>query len=124
MLKVPFDEAVDLFVDAGQGRFRRRVLHPNGRKLVGVQFPYLVVSVPLNRYTAHLNNVSHSPGRESAERIFENVAFSQFTTYVVEGEGLQHGDVVLWQTFVRCQKQKQKLRVDRRDKIQTLSASR
>jgi hypothetical protein len=29
VLEIPFDETVDLFVDADASRFRRRVLHPN-----------------------------------------------------------------------------------------------
>ena len=36
MLKVPFDEFVDLFVDVGTSRFHCQVLHPSRRELLDV----------------------------------------------------------------------------------------
>ena len=103
MFKVPFDEFVDLLVNAGPSRFRCRVLHPDRRELVDVQAPYLVVSVPLCLYASNLNNLSHSLGCESAERILRNVTLSQLVAYVIQSEGLQHGDIVLLRMFVRSE---------------------
>ena len=50
VLKIPFDETIDL-VDVGPGRFRRRVFHPDERELVYVWVPYLVVSASLLVYS-------------------------------------------------------------------------
>jgi len=41
------------------------------------------------------NRALHSPGREPAECLFDDIAPSEFTAYVVQSEGLQCGDVVL-----------------------------
>jgi len=101
MLEVTPGETVDFLVDAGAGRFPRRTLHPNVCELLNVQFPYLVIPVPLRQGIINLNNVSGSPGCESAESLFGDVALPQFTAYLIESQGLQRGDIVLLWGFVR-----------------------
>ena len=100
MLEIPFDETVDLFLDAYSRRFRLPVSYPNGRELVDVQTPYLAVSAPLGQYIANCSSVS-SLRRKPAKRLPDDVAFSQSTTYVIQSEGLQSGDIVLRWNFVR-----------------------
>ena len=97
MRKVPIDKTVDLFFNAGPGYFRCRVLHPHESELVDIQTPYLVISAPLRRYTVNLSDVTRSLECESAERLFDDIALSQLTTYVIQSEGLQHGNIVLWE---------------------------
>jgi len=85
-----------------------------------VEFPCLVIPVPLRQGIINLNNVSGSPGCESAESLLSDVALPQFTAYVIESQGLQRGDIVLLWGFVRFRM----LRGDAERQVQTLSASR
>ena len=95
MIKIPVGEIVDHSVNARPSHICRRVLHPNCGELVDVKTPYLVVSAPLCRCIVNLSYVSGSPRCESAKGFLNDVALSHLSTYVVQGEGLQHGDVVL-----------------------------
>ena len=91
MPKIPFDETVDLFVDAGAGRFRRRVLHLDERELVYVWTPYLIISA-LYQYIVDSCDVPSSPRCEFAERFFNNVALCQFIAYAIQSQALQLED--------------------------------
>ena len=96
MIKISVREIVDHSVNARPSHICRRILHPSRGELVDVQTPYLVVSVPLCRCIVNLSDVYGSPRCESTKGFFNDVALSHPFTYVVQGEGLQHGDVVLW----------------------------
>jgi len=74
----------------------------------------------LCRYTVNFSSKYCSPGRESAERLFSDVALPQFTAHVVQSEGLQGGNVVLLWRFVRYRM----FRADCEYQVQTLSARR
>ena len=52
--------------------------------------------LPLPQCTVDFGDVSRLLGRESAKRLLDNVALFQLTTNVIQGKGLQCGEVVLW----------------------------
>lgn len=44
----------------------------------------------------NFKDTSGSPERKPAERFFDNVALSKFTTYVIQRKHLQRRKVILW----------------------------